>query len=186
VVIAEDLDLDVARPLEVALEEQRVVAEGAGRLALGRLEGRRQLVRSPDDAHALAAAAGRGLDQQREADRQALAAQARDLLIVAVIAGHHRHAGGDRALLGRLLRAEERDHQRRRADEGQAGGRHRLGEVGVLRQEAVAGVDRVGAALGRRRDQPLDQQVAVAGRRRAQPDRASASRTWGASTSASE
>ncbi len=35
----------------------------------------------------------------------------------------------------------------RRADEGDAVRRARLGEVGVLRHEAVAGVDRVGAAL---------------------------------------
>jgi hypothetical protein len=170
VVVAEDLDLDVARPVDVALEDQRVVAERAGGLALGALERGVDLVGRAHDAHALAAAAGRGLDQEREADRQRLAAQGRAVLRVAVVAGHHRHAGGDRPRLGGLLRAEQRDHHGRRADERQAGGGDRLGEAGVLRQEAVAGVDRVGAAGLGRRDDAIDRQVAVAGRRRAEPD----------------
>ncbi len=169
-VIAEDLDLDVARPIDVALEDQRVVAERAGGLALRAVEGGVDLVGRAHDAHALAAAAGRRLDQQREADRQGLGAQRRPRLIVAVVAGHHRHAGGDGALLGGLFRAEQRDHHRRRADERQAGGGHRLGEAGVLRQEAVAGVDGVGAAGPGRGDDAVDRQVAVARRRRAQPD----------------
>ena len=39
-----------------------------------------------------------------------------------------------------------------RADEGEAVLLHHLGELGVLRQEAVAGMDRVGAGDGRRRE----------------------------------
>ena len=66
--VGEELDLDVPRPLDVALEEDRVVAEAGLRLALRRLERLVQLGRVPDDAHAAAAAARRGLDEEREAD----------------------------------------------------------------------------------------------------------------------
>src|SRR3546814_5161055 len=46
---------------------------------------------------------------------------------------------------------------RRRADEDDAGGVQRLDELRVLREEAEAGVHRFGAALLRRRDDPVDQ-----------------------------
>ena len=70
--VAEHLDFDVARPREIFLEIDRVVAERGLRLgARGgeRVEtGRRRLAR---DLHAAPAAAGRRLDQHREADRLA-------------------------------------------------------------------------------------------------------------------
>ena len=72
--VAEDLDLDVARPLDVALEEQRVVAERGQRLARGRARSpRRSSAGVAHDPHALAAAARGRLDQHREADRAPLA-----------------------------------------------------------------------------------------------------------------
>ena len=94
VVVGEHLHLDVARPLDVALEEQPVVAEGAARLARRR---RRSAASSvalvAHDAHALAAAAGGGLDQQRIAEpsrrRAERLAAARRILV----RGHDRHAG---------------------------------------------------------------------------------------------
>ena len=66
--VAEDLDLDVAGRGHVALDEQRVVAEGARRLAPGGRERVGQRRRLADDAHALAAAARRRLHQHGEAD----------------------------------------------------------------------------------------------------------------------
>ena len=71
--VGEQLDLDVARPLEVALEEQPVVAERRSGLA-ARLDGVVELPRAAHDAHASAAAAGGGLDEQREAELCGLAA----------------------------------------------------------------------------------------------------------------
>ena len=70
------------------------------------------------------------------------------LVDVASMAGvdvEHRNAGRDRVLLRRDLVARHLEHVRAGADEGDAGVRGRLGEVGVLGEEAVAGVDRVGA-----------------------------------------
>ncbi len=66
--VGEELDLDVARPLEVALEEHRVVAEGRLRLALRRLDRVVQLRRAAHDAHAAAAAARSRFYDQWEAD----------------------------------------------------------------------------------------------------------------------
>ena len=64
-----------------------------------------------------------------------------------------RDAGRPHQLLGVDLRAHRVDRLGRRADPGQPGADDRAGEVGVLGQEAVAGVDRVGAGrLGRGQD----------------------------------
>ncbi len=115
--IAEDLDLDVARPLDVALEQQRVIAERARCLATRALERLGELGVAPDDAHALAAAAGRGLDEQRIADRRRVL---REIAIVAVVTRHDRHTGLLGDPLRRSLVAERANHRRRRADEHQA------------------------------------------------------------------
>src|SRR5436190_18128908 len=61
--VGEELDLDVARPLEIALAEDRVVAEG-GRLAPRRRERLLQLLGHAHDAHAAPAAARGGLDEE--------------------------------------------------------------------------------------------------------------------------
>ena len=63
VIVGEDLHFDVTRALDVALQEQPVVAEGATRFARRRFEGGLQLPRVTHHPHALAAPAGRGLDQ---------------------------------------------------------------------------------------------------------------------------
>jgi hypothetical protein len=68
------------------------------------------------------------------------------------------------------LRAHRGDRGRRRPDPDEAGVQHRLREVGVLRQEAVAGVDGVGAGGARGVDQEVGAQVGVGGSRAGEPD----------------
>src|SRR4051812_49171705 len=68
VLIAENLELDVARRLDVLLEIHVGDAEGRFRLALRRLERVRQLAAVADDAHAASAAAGCRLDDDGIAD----------------------------------------------------------------------------------------------------------------------
>ena len=68
VLVGEELDLDVARPLEVALAEDRVVAERGRRLAPRGRERLVELLRRAHDAHPAPAAARGRLDEQREAD----------------------------------------------------------------------------------------------------------------------
>ncbi len=67
--VAQHLHLDVARTLDIGFGIDAAVAEIAFRLAGARCaQPRCNSARRPHDAHALAAAAGRGLDEQREAD----------------------------------------------------------------------------------------------------------------------
>ena len=71
----------------------------------------------------------------------------------------------------RGLAAHGADRRRRRPDERRARRRDRLGEIGVLRQEAVARVNRVRARLLDRVDNLVGAQVALARRRRPDRDR---------------
>ena len=57
------------------------------------------------------------------------------------------------------LVAEQREGGRRGSDEAQALGPAALGEVGILRQEAVAGMDAVGATLLGGGDDGLDVEI---------------------------
>ena len=66
VAVEQDLDLDVPGALEEPLEDEPVVVEGGLRLASGGGEFGREAVGEADGAHALATAAGRRLDQQRD------------------------------------------------------------------------------------------------------------------------
>ena len=127
----------MSRPLDVALEEHRAVAERGLRLAPSGGERLPELCFGADDAHAAAASSRRGLDQEREADLGGRAVR------------HDGHAGlaGD-PLRGELVAAEP-ERLDRRPDPCEAGALDRLGEVGALRQEAVAGMDGVGARLAR-------------------------------------
>ena len=96
--VGEDLNLHVARPFDVLLDVDRVVAEGVLRLALRTAECVGNLARLVDDAHPLSAAAGRGLEQH------GVAKLGRELLrLLRVLqgfgrAGHDGRTGGDRQL----------------------------------------------------------------------------------------
>src|SRR5688572_14006219 len=68
VLVAEHLDLDVARLREVALEVDAAVVERRLRLVLRHPELALEDALVARDAHALAATASRCLDQDREAD----------------------------------------------------------------------------------------------------------------------
>ena len=62
-------------------------------------------------------------------------------------AGQQRHAASSRQLARGVLQAEGAHLLRRRSDEHDAGVLAGLGEAGILRQEAVARMDRFGAGL---------------------------------------
>ncbi len=94
--VAEQLHFDMARARQLALEVHRGVAERRARFRSRRAHRAGQVGRVGDGAHALAAAAGDRLDQQRIADR---GRRRRDRSIRHVRgegilrAGDHRHAG---------------------------------------------------------------------------------------------
>ncbi len=122
------------------------------------------------DVHALAAAAGGGLDQQREAD----AGRGLDQLRV-------RHAGfgdardhGDAVagdvVLGADLVAHHVEGFDAGADERDPGFLQRTGEVDVLAEEAVAGVHGFGAGVAAGLEDGFDLEVALGCGRGADPD----------------
>ena len=133
--------------------------------AAGALEGALELVLGQRHAEALAAAAARRLDGDREADLllgdPQRVGDRRDRL---GRAGHDRHARRLHQLARARLRAHRLDRARRRPDEDDAGVLAGLRERRVLGEEAVAGVDRLGARALRDVEDLLDAQVVLRGR----------------------
>ena len=145
VMIAEHLEFDVARPLEILLDVDVADTERRFCFALRRLERFAELVGGADHAHAAAAAAGHRFDDHRVAEIL------RDLLRLllaldgTLAAGKNRNARLlHRAARARLV-AEQPNHIRRRPDEADMARLAHFSEVGALGQEAVARMDGVGA-----------------------------------------
>ena len=135
--VEEHLDLDVPGPVEVALEDQPLVAERRPSLAPGDRQGLAQVDRGAHDVHALAAAARARLDQDGIAGARCLTPEHRVRLAAAVIARQHGDADAD----GQPPRGgfvAKRPHGRRwGSDPDQPSGDDRLGEAGPLGEEAV-------------------------------------------------
>ena len=91
--IGEDLQFDVARPGQVAFDQYLVVAETGAGLASRRNQRGRKLLRVLDQAHALAPAAGAGLDQLRVTDAFGFLTEPGVILVRIMITGHQRHPG---------------------------------------------------------------------------------------------
>ena len=165
--VGEHLDLDVARVLEVALEVDAVVGEELLAFAGGALEGLLEVVGRHRDPEALAAAAARRLAGDRVAGLLGLLAGRLDVLGRLGRAGHDRHPGLGHDLARPGLRAHRLDRLGGGPMKTMPASAQARGEVGVLGEEAVAGVDRLGAGLLRRLDDLLDVEVALGRDRRA-------------------
>ena len=169
VLVSQDLYLDVARPIDEPLDEDRLVAECAGRLAASDLQRIAKRVAVVDDVHALAATAHSGLDDHGKPD---LAGARDDLLVVGSDdPGHGRHSARLNRGTGSDLVTHDLDRLGARTDELDAGFGASTRERGVLRQEPVAGMNRLRAGLAGRFDHLRDAQIAFAGIRRPQPHR---------------
>ncbi len=152
----------MARPDDGLLQDQAGVTKRRGCLAASEVDGGLEAGPVGDEAYALAAAASRGLDHHRKADGLSLGREAGGGLVLAGIAGDARHAGGGgQRLRGRLV-AHGGDAVGGGADKDQAGVDAGLCQRRLLRQEAVAGMDGVGAKHAGGLDQALDHEVAVA------------------------
>ena len=159
VLVGQHLRLDVAGLVQVALDEALAAAEGGQRLTGGGLVELRDLFLGVGDLHAAAAAAVGGLDGDGQA---VLLGEGDDLVRVrdgVLGARGHRGVGPLGDVSGGDLVAQVADGLRGRADPDQAGVDDGAGEVGVFGEEAVAGVDRVGAGLGGGVDDLVDRQV---------------------------
>ena len=137
----------MCRPPTIAFSRISAVPERAVGLAARALRRLRERLLGLDQAHAAAAAAGRRLDHHRPADVLRAGLQRHDRLLFAVVAGDGRDVVGLREVPCRRLVAHRADDLRRRADERDAGRLARFGERGVLGEQAVARVQRVGPGL---------------------------------------
>ena len=169
--VGEDLDLDVARIDHGLLEDQLARAEGAFGLGPRRADRFEEIGVALDQPHAAPAAAGRGLHHHRQADLARFLLEMGVALVGALIARHAGHAGIDHAPLGGSLVAHGGDGGGRRADEDQAGVLAGRGKGLVLGEEAVAGMDRIGARLVRGLEDAVDAEIALAYGRRADAHR---------------
>ena len=161
VLVAQHLDLDVARIGDEFLDEHAVVAEGGLRLRLRAREAFHHLGFGIGNAHALAAAAGGSLDHHRIAD---VVGDLHRLDFVgddAEMAGHGGDVCGGRRFFGLDLVAHGGNGLGIRPDKDDAGSFQRLGEGLALGQEAVAGMHCLGARRLAGRHYLVDQQVAL-------------------------
>src|SRR6478752_6938499 len=144
-----------------ATRNSHVAAEGGDGLADRGLVGVGDLLERAGDLEAAAAAAEDGLDR----DRQPVGLGELDDLVGVLdrVLGARREGGlrlvGD--VLGPGLVAQRLDRGGRGTDPDQPGVDDGLGELGVLGEEPVAGVDAVGAGLLRDRDDLGDVEVGL-------------------------
>ena len=166
--VAQHLDLDVARLLDILLDEDAVVAEAVAGFVAAAGEAFEGLLVVVRRAHRLAAAARAGLDHHRVADVLGDLHRVLGLLDRLVPAGD----GADLRLPGQLLRRDLVAHRRDAvvlgADEDDAFFFAAAREVLVLAEEAVARVHglRPGGLAGS--DDLVGDEVTRARRRRAQ------------------
>ena len=164
--VGDELHLDVPRGLEIFLDVQRRVAERAARFAHGAPDQAVELRLVADDPHAFAATASGGLEYDWDAEVVRLSTQLERIFQCLHQSGRRRHAGFARQAPGRRFLAKLAHGARRRPDEDEAGRGAGLGEGGVLGQEPVSRVHRVGTGAPGRIDQRSDVQVALARGRR--------------------
>ncbi len=160
----------MARRFDVALDEEPADAEVAATQALHGRERRAQRALVGAERHPDAAAAGRALQHHRIADALGLDAGMLDIR-QETAPWQQRNAGSRRDQTGLVLQAEAADLLRRRPDEREPVAFARRREIGVLTEQAVARVHRVGLVLARDRAQPIDGEVALFDRRRTDADR---------------
>ena len=163
--VAKNLELDVARVAEIFLHVDGGIAERRLRLGAGLLHLRLELVLRLDDLHASPAATGGCLDEHRIADLGGDLLGLADIGDRAVRAGHERQAELGRSKLRLDLVAHRADMLGLRADPDDLVALHDLGKAGILGQEAVAGMDRIGAADLGGGDDVRDVEIGVGGRR---------------------
>ncbi len=151
----------MARIDDELLQVDRVVAEARPGLGAGGAVGGGQPFGGVDPAHALAAAAGRGLEHDRIADRLGERRGAFEVGERVLAAGDDRHPGGDHQAAALDLGAHGVDRLGRGSDEGDAGIAALAGEAGAFGEEPISGMDGVGPAAHREIDDGVPSQIAL-------------------------
>ena len=143
--VGENLDFDVPRFQDRLFDVEAVVAKSTLRFASGTVDTRFELVGLLDQSKTLAAPAGRGFEHQRIADALRLR---QDGLVVGQGmkgSGDHRDSRFDGDSPGRRFLTHRGNRFGRRADEDPPFVPAGLRESRVLREEAIAGMNGLGA-----------------------------------------
>ena len=146
VLVGQHLHFHVARALQEAFHIHHRIAEGGFGFGLGHFHGLNQVFAFFHHAHTAPAAAAGSFDDHGIA--HAIGGLQDFVGVVgkrAVRTGHTGHAGFEHGFFGRHFVAHQADGFGTRADEDEAGFFHLLGKAVVFSQEAVAGVDGIGA-----------------------------------------
>ena len=159
--VGEHLQFDMAGRGDVLFDQHPPVAERGLGLAHGAFKRGVEFDMRIDPAHSAPASAGDRLDEHRIADLVRLLPQEFRVLVVAMVAGHDRHAGFLHQRLGRAFQAHRPHRFRRRANEDNAGPCAGLREIGVLRQESVTGMQTLRADGLRQRENGALVEIAV-------------------------
>jgi hypothetical protein len=158
--VEQDLDFYVPGSLEVSLEDEPIVAEGGRGLPPSCSDRVAELAGVAHDPHALAAASTRGLDDQRKAEVARSPRQCLVGLVLVVVSGEDRHVESNRDVARRSLVTELPDRGGGRADPADAGCLDRIGEFRVLRQEPIAGMERIrGVCMSRREHRAVVEKI---------------------------
>mmetsp|Transcript_27768 Transcript_27768/g.51746 ORF Transcript_27768/g.51746 Transcript_27768/m.51746 type:complete len:213 (-) Transcript_27768:83-721(-) len=168
--VTQNLNLDMPGLGHEFLNEDPVIAKAVGRLVLGGLKALAGLFVGPGNAHALAATAGGSLQHHWVADFIGDFDRLIRVFDQPHIAGHR----ADARVLGDLFRGDLVAHLLNRAhrwaDKGNALRIQRFGELAVLAQEPIAGMNRLRARSLDRLHHLVDDDIGLVGRRRADMD----------------
>ncbi len=168
--VGKHLDLHMTWSCEIAFQQERAVCECALSQSPGARERRTDLAGVGDDAHPLPSTSCRRLDHQRQFERPRNALEMVEVLPGPFVARQNGHAGRAHPGLGDALGRHGCHRGRRRPHKDQSGIDTSRSEPGVLREKAVAGMNRSGAGRSRGSQQVPDVQIAFARGRRANTD----------------
>ena len=170
VLVAEHLNLDMARIDDEFLDEHPIVAERGLRFGSRSGEAFEHVLAGMRDAHAFSPAAGGSLDHDRIANLVGDLGRPFRRFDHAEIAGNGRNLGGAGEFLRFDLVAHRLDGSGIGADEDDSRLGERMREGRALREKAVAWVDGLGAGLEASGDDLVDCEIGLGRRRRPDGD----------------
>ena len=159
VFIGQNLHFDVLGLADEFFEEDRTIAESAFRLGLGFIEQFFEVFGLTHDAHAATTTPESRFDDEREAD---LLRRGDGFLAIThwlVRAFEDRHLDSAGYFACRRFIAHHVEDLRLRSDEDDPRVRTSLRKLGILRQEAVTGMNRIHALFLRQSDDAFDVQI---------------------------
>jgi hypothetical protein len=141
VFISENLNLDMARALNILFNDHMVIIESFHSFTLGCVELIHELALVADNTHALATTSKGSLEHDGEADLTRLLEQEFGAVRSTVVTLQNRNTSGLHDLFTLTLGSHLADSRGRRSDKGQTFALNQLNEVSILGQEAISNTE---------------------------------------------